>query len=120
MPSATPPLTLETPRTLLRPFLPSDVEATFPWFSDPEVMRFIPFGPDQTQDQTAARIARYIAHGERHRFSKWLILDKATQVPIGDSGLFFLPDQTRVELGYRIARPHWGCGFATEVAAAWL
>ncbi len=112
--------TLETPRTVLRPFLMTDVEAAFAWLSDAEVMRHIPFGPDQTLEQTAGRIARYRAHQQKHGFSKWLILDRKTQAPIGDSGFFYLPDQSRVELGYRLARPNWGRGLATEVAAGWV
>lgn len=111
---------LETPRTRLRPFAHSDAEAAFSWMSDTEVMRFIPLGPDATLDQTCARISRYIEHQETHGFSKWIILDRESRQPIGDSGFFFLPDGKRVELGYRLRRSHWGLGLATEVATRWI
>lgn len=39
---------------------------------------------------------------------------------IGDSGLHHLPDQKRIELGFRLANPFWGAGFAVEVGRAWL
>ena len=111
---------LETARTILRPFQENDRDAAFNWFSDQEVMKHIPLGADQTPDQTAARIGRYMDHQNRHGFSKWIILDRVSGVPMGDAGLFHLPDGARVELGYRFARPWWGRGLATEVGARWL
>ena len=111
---------LETARTRLRRFQPSDAEAAFGWFSDPEVMRFIPHGPDATLTASSRRIARYLEHEAKYGFSKWIILDRETGLPIGDSGFFHLPDLKRVELGYRLAKPWWGRGLATEVASKWV
>jgi RimJ/RimL family protein N-acetyltransferase len=111
---------LGTARTTLRPFLPSDVEEAFGWFSDPEVMRFIPNGADRTLEQAAARIARYLDHEARYGFSKWIILDGESEAAIGDAGFFHLPNSDRVELGYRLGRAWWNRGLATEVAAKWV
>lgn len=111
---------IETPRTRLRPFEETDAEAAFAWFSDPEVMRFIPRGPDFEVAGTARRLATYREHHTRHGFSKWLILHRETGETIGDSGPMHLPDGIRVELGYRLARPYWGAGYAEEVARGWL
>jgi RimJ/RimL family protein N-acetyltransferase len=111
---------LETARTRLRPFQPSDAKAAFGWFGDPEVMRFIPHGADTTLEASTARIARYLEHEAKYGFSKWIILDGETGVPMGDSGFFHLPDLRRVELGYRLATPWWGRGLATEVASKWV
>ena len=115
-----PQLRLSTARTTLRPFLASDVSEAFRWFSDPDVMRFIPGGADKTLEQSAARIARYTDHEARHGFSKWIILDRESGAAIGDAGFFRLPDSDRVELGYRLSLPSWNCGIATEVAARWV
>jgi len=104
----------------MRPFDVSDASAAFSWFSDPEVMRYNPSGPDLKIEDTTARIRRYIEHQRRHGFSKWVIMDRDTQCMIGDSGFFFLPDNQRVELGYRLSRSHWGQGLATEVARRWI
>lgn len=111
---------IETPRTRLRPFEATDAEAAFAWFSDPEVMRFIPSGPDAAVDDSRQRIAGYCEHQERHGFSKRLIIHRESGVPMGDSGLFHLPDGRRIELGFRFARPFWGRGYAVEVGEAWL
>lgn len=31
-----------------------------------------------------------------------------------------MKDYGWIDLGFRLARPHWGKGFATEVASAWV
>jgi len=116
---------LETARTVLRPFEEADVASAFGWFSDAEVMRFIPSGADATMEDSRARIARYRDHEARHGFSKWIILDKSSGAPIGDSGFYTLSGPPlngapRPELGYRLARAWWGKGLATEVAGRWL
>lgn len=112
--------TLATARTLMRPFEATDATEAFSWFGDAEVMRHIPLGPDRTVKDTAARLARYMAHQDQHGFSKWVIIDRETGRLIGDSGFYFLPDGRRVELGYRLSRAYWGRGLATEVGRKWI
>ena len=111
---------IETERTRLRPFEESDAEIAFSWFSDPDVMQFIPNGADRTVDDTRRRIAGYREHEAQFGFSKRIIIQRDTGHPIGDSGLFHLPDGKRIELGFRLAKPHWGAGLAVEVGRAWL
>lgn len=111
---------IETERTRLRPFELTDAEQAFTWFSDPEVMRFIPQGADATLEDTRRRIVGYVDHEMRHGFSKRLIIHRETGVAIGDCGLHHLPDGQRIELGFRLARPYWGQGYAVEVGRAWL
>jgi [ribosomal protein S5]-alanine N-acetyltransferase len=111
---------IETARTQLRPFEESDAEACCSWFSDPDVMQFIPGGRDATLPEVQRRIARYRKHQDKHGFSKRIILDRDTGQAIGDSGLFYLPDGKRIELGFRFAKQFWGQGYAVEVGKAWL
>ncbi len=111
---------LTTPRMTLRPFQPTDAPVLFTWVSDPEVMRFMPTGHDDALEQTMARMQRYMTYQEQYGFSRWLIFDRATQTPIGDAGLLYMAEGDEIELGYRLAKPWWGQGRATEVAAAWL
>jgi RimJ/RimL family protein N-acetyltransferase len=112
--------TIETARLILKPFRGEDTGPAFSWFGDPEVMRFMPAGPDASPEQTAGRIDTYIAHQDRHGFSKWIILDRETRTPIGDAGLMVLPGSDDIELGYRLTKSCWGRGLATEAASAWL
>lgn len=111
---------IETERTRLRPFAEGDAEAAHAWLSDPEVMQFIPRGRDFTMADTRRRIAGYCEHQAHFGFSKRLIFHRETGEAIGDAGLFHLPDGKRVELGFRLARAHWGLGYAGEVGSAWL
>jgi [ribosomal protein S5]-alanine N-acetyltransferase len=111
---------IETERTRLRPFEEADAEEAFAWFSDPEVMKFIPRGADVTLENTRRRIAGYREHQARFGFSKWLVIHRETGKAIGDSGLLHLPDGKRIELGFRFAKPSWGAGYAAEVGRGWL
>lgn len=111
---------IDTERTFLRPFEEADAGVAHAWFSDPEVMRFIPGGADATLDDTRRRIAGYREHQSRHGFSKRLIIHRESGEAIGDAGLYHLPDGKRIELGFRLAKSHWGQGYAVDVGRAWL
>lgn len=113
-------MTIETTRLILRPFEPADAEAAFGWFGDAVVMRYSPGGPDASLEQTTARLVRYQEHQATHGFSKWIILERGSGRPIGDSGLLRLPDYGWIDLGFRLAPPYWGKGLATEAASAWV
>jgi RimJ/RimL family protein N-acetyltransferase len=83
-------------------------------------MRFTPTGPDASIEQTKARLANYREHQIAHGFSKWMILDRGSKLPIGDSGLLVLGEQGWIDLGFRLAQQYWGKGLATEAASAWV
>jgi ribosomal-protein-alanine N-acetyltransferase len=112
--------TIETSRLIVRPFESADAEAAFGWFGDPLVMRFTPTGPDASLQQTKARLASYQEHQIAHGFSKWIIMDRGSARPIGDSGLLVLKEYGWIDLGVRLAQPYWGRGLATETASAWV
>lgn len=82
-------------------------------------MRFTPGGRDTSIAQTEGRLARYREHQVAHGFSKWMVLDRKTNLPIGDSGLLVLEEGDWIDLGFRFAQPYWGQGLATEVGKAW-
>jgi len=112
--------TIETGRLVLRPFESGDVGAAFAWFGDPIVMRFTPNGPDTSIELTKARLANYQEHQTEHGFSRWIVLDRHSGRPIGDSGLLALQEYGWIDLGFRLAQPYWGQGLATEAASAWI
>lgn len=88
---------IESERTRMRPFEEADAEHAFDWFSDSELMQFIPGGADLTLEDSRRRIHRYREHQRHHGFSKRLILHR-------DSRSFHLLDGKRIELGFRLAR----------------
>ena len=116
------PLTLRTPRLILRPWRDEDGDAFAAMFADTEVMEFMM--PVQDRAAIDAIIGRVRGHFDRHGFGWW-----AAEVPgvapfIGFIGLWHIPFEAHftpaVEVGWRLARAHWGKGYATEGARAAL
>lgn len=113
-------MVIDTNRTVIRPFAEEDAIPAFSWFGDSKVMKFTPSGPDTTLASTIDRIAYYHEHQEQYGCAKWIILDKYSMKPIGDSGLMYFPEYQCFELGYRLLPEYWNQGLATEVATAWV
>jgi ribosomal-protein-alanine N-acetyltransferase len=111
---------LETGRLAFRPFKETDVEAAHAWFSDPEVFRFYTYGPYHSLERTAERIRQYTAHLDKYGYAKNVVIEKSTGLLIGDAGLSFAEDIGEVDVGYKFAPSHWGKGYATEAAQAWV
>lgn len=114
---------LETDRLTLRRFTEADEDDLVELDGDPEVMRFINGGTPTPREEVRDRIlprlfdlyARspdfgYFAAQERTtgRFVGWFHF----RLPASD------PDGGDVELGYRLRRPAWGRGYATEGSRA--
>jgi RimJ/RimL family protein N-acetyltransferase len=110
----------ETPRLLFRQLEPSDAAIMYPWLTDADIMRYMPSGQDFNREQVEARINRYITHQQQYGYSRGLMIDRTSGEAIGDAGLLYLPATKEVELGYRLGKPWWGKGLATEAAIGWL
>ena len=86
--------------------------------ADADVMQFV--GGVRTHAHTRARLVELIDAYERVGFSKWAVVLRRTGELIGRCG----PSLTRidgvdeVEVGYDLAKPHWGQGLASEAAGA--
>jgi len=108
---------LETERLILRHFQMSDLDAMTAVFCDPEVMRF------SDGVKSAPWVHEWLGRrveDDRPRSSTgpWAVVERTTSATIGYCGLFHVPDvcgQPETEIGYRLARPYWGHGHATEV-----
>ena len=112
-------LPLQTARLKLRPFTDADFPVAHRLYTDPEVMRYVGHGPVRGESETRGMLAAYAAHQVAHGFSFWAIVERDTGALIGDAGLFYSQGTgPEVEVGYTLARTHWGCGYATEAARA--
>ena len=88
-------------------------------FADPDVMRFGdgPRSPEWVQDWLRHTLDSYARRG----YGPWAVVEKASGETIGYCGLFHYPDvngRAEIEIGYRLARAHWGQGYATEAVTA--
>ncbi len=111
-----------TERLYLRQWRASDREPFAQLNADPRVMAFFPTLLDRaTSDALADRMEAQIA---KQGWGLWAVEDKTTHGFIGFVGLSIpppdLPCSPSVEVGWRLAFPHWGKGFATEAARAAL
>jgi RimJ/RimL family protein N-acetyltransferase len=111
---------IETERLLLRDWRAEDAEPFAALNADPEVTRYLR-GP-MTRGESDELIARIRAHWADHGFGLYAVEVKATGSFAGFVGLAipsFLPQVLpAVEVGWRLARGHWGNGYATEGARA--
>ncbi len=102
-----------TERLLLRPAWPEDADALFGGIADHGVVRNLarapwPYLPEHARD--------FVMREQDSRLPYFLVTLPGAQGSqiIGSAGLGEHEDG--IELGYWIARPYWGRGFATEAA----
>ena len=113
---------LDTERLRLRQWRTSDLGPFAELNADPRVMEFFPARLDRAaSDALALRIEAKIAE---RSWGLWAAEIRATGEFIGFIGLqppiAQLPCSPCIEVGWRLAHPYWGKGFATEGARAAL
>lgn len=113
---------LRTERLVLRPWRSSDREPFAALNADPAVMEHFP--STLTREQSDALVDRIVQRWSEGRPSLWAVEITGVAPFIGFVGLLepgfdahFTPC---VEIGWRLARAHWGHGDATEAAHAAL
>ncbi|MBF8780015.1 GNAT family N-acetyltransferase [Pseudomonas fulva] len=115
----TPILRLESARLILRQWRDEDLGEFAAMSADPQVMRYFP--APLTRLEAAALIGRIRGHFNEYGFGLWALERIDTGAFIGMTGLlrvnFEAAFTPAVEIGWRLARAHWGLGFASE--AAW-
>ncbi len=105
---------LETPRLRLRPFALRDAEPMYALLRDPVVNTFLPWFPAQTLAEAEEMLrSRYIGGPGVH----YAVCLRGEDAPIG---YVSLAEGPAYDLGYGLARAHWGQGITSEAAAAVL
>jgi RimJ/RimL family protein N-acetyltransferase len=117
-----PIIELETERLRLRGWRESDREPWAAMNADPEVRRFFPGLLNRAESDQA--VDRYLALFAECGYGLWAVEVKATGEFAGFVGLHPADDNFPVapamEIGWRLAKPHWGQGYAPEAARAVL
>lgn len=112
----------ETERLRLRQWRAEDREPFAQLNMHPKVMEFFPNVLDRVEsDAMADRCQSLISE---RGWGLWAVEAKGTREFIGYVGLHIpiqdLPFSPCIEIGWRLAFPHWGKGFASEAARAAL
>ena len=112
------PVELVSERLVLREYREGDWQAIHRYATDPEVCRFMTWGPN-TQEETKAHVSRCMEEAEERPRRKFglVVTRKADGELIGACGLAVgNPGQREGWIGYVFAREHWGQGYATGAA----
>ena len=109
---------LETARLLMREWRDSDLEPFAEMNADPELMRYFP--KLHTREESDEMVSRIRQHFNDHGYGLWAIELDGIAPFIGFVGLAIPTFEAHftpcVEVGWRLARAHWGNGYATEAA----
>jgi RimJ/RimL family protein N-acetyltransferase len=108
---------IRTDRLLLRRWRDSDRDPFAALNADPVVTEYL-LGP-MTRDRSAAFVERIEAHWDQSGWGLWAVEVPGVAAFIGYIGLWPADDvigRPAVEVGWRLARRHWGHGYATEGA----
>ncbi|PIG93489.1 GNAT family N-acetyltransferase [Gloeocapsopsis sp. IPPAS B-1203] len=129
---------LETPRLLLRNFTEKDADNLYELDSDLDVIRFTNLGiikgekPINIDYETIKNITlpKWLTYYEKYEFyGIWAAIEKLSNEFIGwfhfrpaSDNLFYFNlgfyDNSEIELGYRLKKPKWNQGYATEGSKA--
>lgn len=115
------PVIVETPRLLLRPLVPGDLDDLARLYADPEVRRYFPDGTldqEQTRDEL-----EWFVNGDNPGYPDcglWATIERQSGAFIGRCGLlrWEIDGREETEIAYMIAPKFWRRGFGGEVANA--
>jgi len=111
---------MRTERLVLRRWRDTDREPFAAMNADPEVMEH--YVAPLTPEETNRAVDRIEARFDEHGWGLWAVELVGTGSFIGYTGLdparTSVPFAPAVEVGWRLAKDHWGHGYATEAARA--
>jgi RimJ/RimL family protein N-acetyltransferase len=122
------PFVIETERLLLRPAEPRDVDPLAAMYADQKVARYTS-GVTRSRDEVAAMIELWAAHWRRYGVGLLVAEHVGDGAVVGRVGFLVWDPETwahgmnteldppyEIEVGWSLAREHWGHGYATEAA----
>lgn len=110
---------LGSERLLLRQPSRSDVDAVLQTFRDPEVIRYYNVDLMDRRDDAAALIESRRRRYEMGYGIRWSIYLRDSRQYVGSCGYEVIHTPWRhAEIGYELAKAHWGNGYMTEALRA--
>lgn len=115
---------IETERLILRKPRLEDAADLAVAYADPEVVRFMGDGSTATREQVEDGIHQWLERWESWGMSLCSLERREDGRIVGRAGFLLWDPETweipgdETELGWLLAREHWGRGYATEAALA--
>lgn len=109
---------LDTERLRLRAFRNEDLEAYAAMCADAEVMRYIGTGVVLNRMDAWRSMAAMLGHWALLGYGMFAVELRQTGEFVGRVGFLDPPGWPGFELGWGLARGHWGHGYALEAATA--
>lgn len=111
---------IETLRLILRRFRIEDAEDMYyKWAGDPEVCRYLSWGPHRDVETSRRRIMNWVGNYAYNNTYVWAIELKSIRMAIGSISVELSSDKTMsCEVGYCIGKAYWGRGIMTEALRA--
>jgi RimJ/RimL family protein N-acetyltransferase len=117
---------VRTPRLLLDPVVPGDLDDRFALMSDPGVWAHLPSGRHSSPDRTMAGIQHSVRHWATDGLGYWTArlhedlpgAGLAAGAMVGTGGCAVRVGTSWWNLYYRLTPPAWGLGLAAELVTA--
>lgn len=112
---------LETERLFLREFNIDDTDAVYEYSGSAENTEYLDWGPCSREKADSFVKSRLVSQIEEPRkIYDFAVCLKSTGKLIGSMCLVIKGDGMQADLGYILNKDHWGMGYATEAAKAFL
>ncbi|WP_161882767.1 GNAT family N-acetyltransferase [Deinococcus alpinitundrae] len=111
--------TLHTPRLTIRPLIPADAPAFTAYHNDPEIARYQGWDMPYPLEQAEVHAREMQVDPSLREDWSTLMLEGAGGSVLGNLSLRLTGHRT-AEVGFTLARAHWGQGYAAEGLSALL
>lgn len=108
---------IETPRLLIRPFVPGDAEVLVELFSDPSVAQFVDAGTPLSMENANLWVHSSRENLLQHGYGTGAVVERETSEMIGWAG-FARPRDEPEQIIYGLGARHWRRGYGREIVEA--
>lgn len=106
----------QSPRIIIREFLPQEKQTFLDLFKDNQVTQYL---PNASPERYLEMFDELLENYEKKNLSRWAIFDATNNNFIGICvARIFVHNTSQIEIGYVLSREYWGKGIATEVCKA--
>ena len=109
--------TVDTERLILREFRNEDITAVTAMLAEPDVAQFLGHEPAD-RSEAWRMMATMLGHWALRGYGMWIVELRASGEVVGRVGPWQPEEWPGFEVGWTIAKPHWGNGYAGEAARA--